>query len=269
MIPIKGDGHCQFRAVCHDPRVKTLMKQANVDTNHDIDMINWLRDEVVKVIVLNKGKYSDSMTGAGATNIYEYMQNISWKAPTVKYLLQNQLPLLKELLNAADSQKTDYWAAKMNVRQKPNQSKLQALQEFLFPEVPPSAWGDEITASVISDVIKLPVYIYNVKHPETGSRYFYEHLSDIQKQQPPVLLCFDGKNHYNALEYKQPPAGDVSSGVNRAANALDQQSGGVPNPTEKSAQINYPQESQDDHKNLKYLTNIYRTREACTRSASS
>jgi hypothetical protein len=35
------------------------------------------------------------------------------------------------------------------------------------------------------------------------------------------------------------------------------QKGGMPNPTEKSAQINYPQESQDDHKNLKYLTSIY------------
>ncbi len=35
------------------------------------------------------------------------------------------------------------------------------------------------------------------------------------------------------------------------------QKGGVPNPTQKSAQINYPQEYQDDHKNLKHLTSIY------------
>ena len=34
------------------------------------------------------------------------------------------------------------------------------------------------------------------------------------------------------------------------------QKGGVPNPAQKSAQINYPQESQD-YQSLKYLTNIY------------
>ncbi len=169
-IPIKGDGHCQFRAVCHDPRVKTLMRQANVDTNRDIDMINWLRDEVVKVIASNKDNYSNSMTGDGAPNIYEYFNNISWKAPTVEYLLKKQLPLSKEGLNAADHHKTNYWAGMLKVNPKENQSKLQALQEFLFPEVPPSAWGDEITASAIYDVIKLPVYIYNVKRPETGRR---------------------------------------------------------------------------------------------------
>ena len=163
------------------------------------------------------------MAGAGAPNIYEYMKNISWKAPTLKFLQQRKLPLSKDELNGAtDFQKIYYFSICPGIKREVNQTKLEALQEYLFPEVPPSAWGDEITASAIYDVIKLPVYIYNVKHPETGGRYFYEHLSDIQKQQPPVLLCFDGKNHYNALEYKQPPAGDVSSGVNRAANAQDQ-----------------------------------------------
>jgi hypothetical protein len=223
MIPIKGDGHCQFRAVCHDPRVETLMQQANVDTNSDIDMIKWLRDEVVKVIALNKGKYSNSIAGADATNIYEYMKNISWKAPTLKFLQQRKLPLSKDELNGAtDFQKIYYFSICPGIRRGVNQTKLEALQEYLFPEVPPSAWGDEITASVMHDVIKLPIYIYNHELPETGGRYFYEHLSDIQKQQPPVLLCYYGKNHYDTLEYKQSPAGDVSSGVNRAANAQDQ-----------------------------------------------
>jgi hypothetical protein len=123
MIPIKKDGHCQFSAVCHDPRVKTLMQQANVDTSSDIDMTNWLRDQVVKVIASDTGKYSVLMAGADAINIDEYMKNISWKAPTLKFLQEKQLPLSKEALNAGTENQKIYWAGIMNLKPKLNQTR--------------------------------------------------------------------------------------------------------------------------------------------------
>ncbi len=56
--------------------------------------------------------------------------------------------------------------------------------------MPRSAWGDEITLSVIPHVIKLPVYMYDPTRPENGSRYFLGHLSENKKNQTPVLLCY-------------------------------------------------------------------------------
>ncbi len=135
------------------------MKQEGVDTSSDINMINWLRDKVVEVIASKRGDYSQLMAGVDAPNLEEYMRNISWKDPTLKFLREKQLPLSKDILNAANSNQLIYWVGVLSLKPKQDQTRLEALQASLFPEVPRSAWGDEITLSVIPDVIKLRLLI--------------------------------------------------------------------------------------------------------------
>ena len=87
-------------------------------------------------------------------------------------------------------------------------------------------WADEFIIMFMPDIIKLPVCILTFENDTLQLWQKFEGMNNIQRGKEPVYLLYDkAMGHYDMLlpqEEGDSLAGDVSSGVNRAAIAQDQ-----------------------------------------------
>jgi hypothetical protein len=84
-------------------------------------------------------------------------------------------------------------------------------------------WADEFIIMFMPDIIKLPVCILTFENDTLQLWQKFEGMNNIQRGKEPVYLLYDPVDfHYDMLlprEEGDSLAGDVPSGVNRAANA--------------------------------------------------
>jgi hypothetical protein len=185
-IKIKADGHCLFRAIAKQPRIPKNLFPA--DKKLEIDKINWLRLKSVDGLRLHQN------------NVFTRFMVEKTKSSSVKIVLENYHRNFEKYCQTMSRQFDD---------ERTPVSKDEYADEFVIMFMP--------------DIIKLPVCILTLKDGKLIFYNQYEGMNNQHSGKEPVYLLHDEVGlHYDMLlplEEGDSLAGDVSSGVNRAANA--------------------------------------------------
>ena len=188
-VKIQPDGHCLFRAIAKQPRIPKNIFPA--DKKLEIDKINWLRLKSVEVLRLHQ---NDDISTCGSKN-----KSQTTKRATIRHVLE-----LNHIFET--------YCRNMS-RQFDNENK----------KVSPGEYADQYVIMFMPDIIKLPVCILTFEDGKQKLYNQYEGMNNQHSGKEPVYLLHDEVwLHYDMLlplEEGDSLAGDVSSGVNRAANA--------------------------------------------------